>query len=165
MIRPVMQWPHYTACSSMKACCSGSGCAEAPGLRASLRWRCRLDLHGNAVLPGVAAQNDEIAALDALLSVHDLSNGSDGVDDGRAGRIRREFRERFARTATVRLSREREHIFLFRREAARRRLQHLRQSLIEQGDARGWLRVFCFALIGGNKSEMSGLPRVSEWLQ
>ena len=92
-----------------------------PGPRRSLR----LDLHGSAVLVGGTGSDDEITALHPLLSLHNLADRADRVDDRCARRIRRECRQWLQDATTVRSIRERKHEGLLRLEPSGGSLEHL----------------------------------------
>src|SRR5262245_499663 len=103
----------------------------------STGWRRPLDLNRRPVAVHIARGDDEIPPRRSLLSPHDLSDGSDGIYDRRAGGVRRERGEHLQDTAAVWAAREREHVRTLRLEPGHRRLQHLHQPLVEERDASG----------------------------
>src|SRR5258705_2532798 len=100
--------------------------------------RCRdfgsLQLHGSAGSTVLQRQYREVPALVSGLCsrIDDLTNGTHGVDDLRAGGVGHELRDRVDLSCPVWVGRKYEQVGLGRFEAADGRLQHLREPLIEQ---------------------------------
>src|SRR5690348_10885503 len=91
----------------------------------------RLDLYRRAG-PGCRPGRDhEIASLHVDLTPHHLTDRPQRIDDRRPRRIRRERRQRLERTMTVRRTRQREHVRLFRLESGDGSLEHLEKALVE----------------------------------
>src|SRR5260370_30390584 len=72
----------------------------------------RLDLHGSAVLLNSSGNDDKVAASHVLLSLYDLSDRANGVDNGSARLVRRECLQRLQRAVAIRIAGERKHIGL-----------------------------------------------------
>src|SRR5882672_10558655 len=94
-----------------------------------------LNLDGLADCRRVAGRDYQISPLGLCRTPDDLPDWPGRVDDGGAGWIGHERRERLQRSAAVGLVRQRQHVFLLRFEPGDGGLQHLDQALVEQRHA------------------------------
>lgn len=78
----------------------------------------RLDLNGRTVLRSGPRNDHEVAAWQVVLSLHDLSDRADGVDNLGARLVRREFLQRLQGTTAIRIPGEREQTLPFLDRAA-----------------------------------------------
>src|SRR6266478_8167339 len=92
----------------------------------------RLNLNGRAVLLSSPRNDHEAAAWRDVLSLHDLSDRANCVDNGGPRLVRRECLQRLQGTTTIGILGEREHIGMHGLKPGNRSLQHLHQPLIEQ---------------------------------
>ena len=79
-----------------------------------------------------SGNDDQIAASHVLLSLYDLSDWANGVDNGSACLVRRECLQRLERTIAIRIRGERKHIGVPGGEPGHCCLQHLHLPLIKQ---------------------------------
>src|SRR5260221_6723508 len=121
--------------SSSRCWAKAERIASETGSDQSLRRDLNLDR--SAMLVRTAGNDHQIAALQLRLSLHDLPDRADCIDDRGTRRIGRECRQRLQDAAAIRPLREREHVGMVRLEPCGGGLQHLQQPLIEQRDAGG----------------------------
>src|SRR5258706_7572777 len=69
-----------------------------------------LDLNGSPVLLSGPRNDHEVAAWHVVLSLHDLSDRADGVDNGGARLVRRECLQQLEGTTAIGILGEREHV-------------------------------------------------------
>src|SRR5262249_33193882 len=96
-----------------------------------------LTLHNRSGFAGSTLDDDEIASVGLDIVAYDLADRSRPVDDGSAGRVRHEGRDRFECALAVGVGCERQQILFFRLGAGDGRLQNLNEGLGEQREA-GW---------------------------
>jgi len=136
----------------------------------ALRERCPFDLrryrdHSACTCtgaPGPSGRDHQIAALDLVITAHELPDRSDRSDYRRARWIGHEALQGLQRAAARRLVRERQHLGLARLEPGDRSLEHLHQTLLGERDAGERLVRF---LAGRREPQLRRLPGYAERLQ
>src|SRR6516162_4877263 len=119
----------------------------------------RLDLHRLARVLRRARNDNEIPLRRRAGALRNLTDGTYGVDDGGAGRMRHEPSQRFSSPGTFWIIGERQHARLLVRQSGPRGLHHLNQALIEERHVRCRLGVFA------RQRELHVFRRYTEWLQ
>src|ERR1700758_4128887 len=118
-----------------------------------------LHLHRRAKLRTACWHDREIARLCFNITLHELPNRTDGIDDRRTSGVRHEGLQRLQCARAIRVLGERKDVGLLRLQSGHRCFQHLDQALIEQRDAGGRIARL---RSGSREGKMCDLAREAE---
>src|SRR5262245_12614462 len=116
-----------------------------------------LNLYGFGERAPLGRGDHQVARLTSNVTLYDLTDRSNRIDDRRSGRVRHERCQRLQLAGAVRRRRQREHVGVLGFQSRDRSLQYLRQPLIEERHAGRTAR-----LAWGGQRQMRGYARSTE---